>query len=47
MRIFTQVADHPLNQVATVTVTDRKNYNRQVADALRALADEFDKPTGN
>lgn len=47
VRIFTQVADHPLNQVATVTVTDRKNYNRQVADALRALADEFDKPTGN
>lgn len=44
VRVFTQVADHPLNQVGTITVTDRQNHNHQVAEMLRALADEFDKP---
>lgn len=44
VRVFMQVGEDPLNQVATITVTDRENHNRQVAEVLRALADEIDKP---
>lgn len=44
VRIFLWAGGDRLSQVATTTVDDRENYGRQVADALRALADEFDKP---
>ena len=44
VRVFMQAGENPLNQVGTITVTDREDHNRQVAEALRALADEFDRP---